>query len=188
MDIQHVSVDIQHVSVDIQHVSDIVIFELIFLRDTWFCLNIKQTKIFLYLSLEYFDSYWFTKLKLFTKLKFWKTNSESYNYLSFPASKSSNETSNTCCVCRYTTCVPRYTTVSVDIQHVFVRTQDVVVDTQQNQLCLWIYRLCLCINNFNLIGWIKLVVYTTLLLCKQHQMLCKLCLQLPMILESFLSY
>ena len=71
-------------------------------------------------------------------------------------------------------------------QHVFVCTLDVAVDTQHEHLCSWIYSSCVCINNFNLIGWTKLVVYTILFLCKQHQMLCKLRLQLPMILESFL--
>ena len=55
----------------------------------------------------------------------------------------------------------------------FVRKLDVVVNTQHKHLCSWIYSSCLCINNYNLIGSTKLVVYTTLFLCKQLKMLCE---------------
>ena len=54
VDIQHVSVDIHHVSVDIHHVSvdiqHVVTFEPIFLRDTWFYLNINESEICVFLS------------------------------------------------------------------------------------------------------------------------------------------
>ena len=40
----------------------------------------------------------------------------------------SSQTSDTCCVCRYTTCVPGCTIVSVDMQHMFVSTLDEAED------------------------------------------------------------
>ena len=62
-----------------------------------------------------------------------------YNFCSQIRNLVSSQTSNTCCVCRYTTCVSGYSTLSVDKEHLFVCTLEVAVGTQLKQLRL---RIC----------------------------------------------